>query len=134
VLDGEGRALGMAVRGPRGRTLVIPGETIERVASQLQEHGHVPIPYLGASLKDVPLKEGRSGAMVMTIDHDGPGATGGLQQGDIIIAWAGEPVPGAAATLRALRATPIGKAVSLGLRRGGTPLELAVTIGARPHK
>jgi S1-C subfamily serine protease len=43
-------------------------------------------------------------------------------------------VRNAAATLRALRATPIGETVTLGLQRGGTPLDLSVTIGARPGK
>jgi S1-C subfamily serine protease len=75
AINGEGQAIGMAVRGPRGRTLVIPGSTIERAANQLHEHGRVPIPYLGVSLKDVPLKEGDCGAMVMTIDYGGPAAT-----------------------------------------------------------
>lgn len=58
AIDGGGQAFGMAVRGSRGRTLVIPAATIERVATQLLEHGRVPVAYLGAGLKDVPLDDG----------------------------------------------------------------------------
>ena len=42
------------------------------VASQLLAHGRVPVAYLGAGLKDVPLDEGGYGAMVMSLDRKGP--------------------------------------------------------------
>jgi S1-C subfamily serine protease len=132
AIDGNGRAMGMAVRGPRGRTLIIPGATIDRVAGQLQEHGRVPVPYLGVSLKDVPLRDVGSGAMVMTIDHDGPAANAGLQQGDILVMWAGERVQNTTLLLRALRATPVGATVVLGIRRAGSSLEIDITVGDRP--
>jgi len=104
------------------------------VADQLAKHGRVPVAYLGAGLKDVPLDDGGSGAMVMTLDRDGPAAASGLQQGDIIISWAGKRLPHVGALLQALRAAPVGSTVTLGLRRGGSPLELAITIGDRPAK
>jgi S1-C subfamily serine protease len=134
AIDGGGRALGMAVRGPRGRTLIIPAATIDRVAGQLTEHGRVPVAYLGAGLKDVPLDDGGSGAMVMTLDRDGPAAASGLQQGDIILSWGGKRISHTGALLRTLRAAPVGSKVTLGLRRGGSPLELGITIGDRPTK
>lgn len=71
AIDARGGAFGMAVRGPRGRTLVIPSATIERVAGQRLEHGRMPIAYLGAGLQDVPLDDGGRGAMVMSLDADG---------------------------------------------------------------
>lgn len=134
AFDGRGRCFGMAVRGPRRRTLIIPAETIDRIAGQLAEHGRVPIAYLGATLKDVPLNAGGSGAMVMTLDFGGPAAAGGLHQGDIILSWAGRRMPHSGALLRALRATPVGSQVMLGLQRSGSPLELGVAIGDRPAK
>jgi S1-C subfamily serine protease len=133
VVDGTGGAFGMAVRGPRGRTLVIPAATIDRVAQQLLDHGRVQIAYLGVGLKDVPLDDGGHGAMVMTIDRESPAARAGLHQGDIILSWAGQRMPHVGALLRTLRATPIGTEVVLGVRRGGAPLEVVVTIGDRPE-
>lgn len=134
AIDGSGRAFGMAVRGPRGQTLIIPAATIDRIAGQLVEHGRVPVAYLGAGLKDVPADDGGNGAMVMTLDRNGPAAAGGLQQGDIILSWAGKRMPHVGALLRALRATPVGSKVTLGLQRGGSPLELNVTIADKPAK
>jgi S1-C subfamily serine protease len=134
AVDGAGGAFGMAVRGPRGRTLVIPAATIDRVARQLLDHGRVQIAYLGVGLKDVPLDDGGHGAMVMTLDRESPAARAGLHQGDIILSWAGQRMPHVGALLRTLRATPIGTEVVLGVRRGGAPLEVAVTIGDRPDR
>lgn len=132
AVGGGGQVIGMAVRGPRGRTLVIPAVTIDRIAGQLAQHGRVPVAYLGVGLQDVPLEAGGSGVMVMTLDRTGPAAAAGLQQGDIILAWAGQPVTHVGVLLRMLRATPVGTGVTLALRRGGSPRELSITIGDRP--
>jgi S1-C subfamily serine protease len=51
ALDSTGRAIGMAVFGPRRRVLVIPSATIERVAAKLETHGRVPRGYLGLGLQ-----------------------------------------------------------------------------------
>lgn len=134
AVDGQSRPFGMAVRGPRGRTLVIPGTTIDRIAGQLAEHGRVPRAYLGAGLRNVPLGEDDHGVMVMTLDRSGPAAAAGLQQGDIILRFNGQRTAHVGALLRLLRATPVGASVPLGLRRGGSPLELSITIGDRPAR
>ncbi|MDB5580842.1 MAG: serine protease [Bradyrhizobium sp.] len=134
AVGGGGEAFGMAVRGPGGRTLVIPAATIDRIATQLAVHGRVPVAYLGAGLKDVPVDDDGRGAMVMTLDRDGPAAAAGLQQGDIILSWAGKRLPHTGVLLRLLRTTPVGSKVTLGLRRGGSPLNLTITIGDRPGR
>lgn len=131
ALDGRGHAFGMAVRGPRGRTLVIPATTIDRIAGQLAVHGRVSIAYFGAGLRHVPVDDNGSGAMVMTLDPGGPAAAAGIQQGDIILSWDGKRMPHFGVLLRNLRATPVGAQVMLGLRRAGSPREISVTIGDR---
>ena len=134
AVDGQGRPFGMAVRGPRGRTLVIPAATIDRIAGQLAEHGRVPVAYLGAGLRNVPVGAEEHGVMVMTLDPGGPAAAAELHQGDIILAFDGKPTRHAGALLRLLRTTAVGASVTLGLRRGGSPLEVSVTIGDRPER
>lgn len=134
AIDGNGQAFGMAVRGPRGRTLIIPAATIDRIAGQLAEHGRVPVAYLGVGLRDVPLDDGSFGAMVMTLDHEGPAAAGGLHQGDIILSWAGTRMTHVHALLGVLRAAPVGSKVTLGVQRGGAPIEVSITIGDRRAK
>jgi S1-C subfamily serine protease len=133
VLDAAGRAVGMAVFGPRRRVLVIPAATIERVAATLAEHGRVARGYLGLQLQPVRLDGGAGmGAMVMAVDASGPGAAAGIRQGDVITAWDGKPIEGVRALLRALGPASVGSRVRLTLSRGGAPLLAEVGIGERP--
>ena len=68
ALDADGQALGMAVFGPRRRTLVIPFSTINRVADVLAAKGRVARGYLGLGLQPVKLETGGTGIMAMSVD------------------------------------------------------------------
>ena len=133
ALDAEGRAFGMAVFGPRRRTLVIPMATIDRVAELLSTKGRIARGYLGLGLQPVKLDSGGIGAMAVSVDAKGPGAAAGVRQGDIIEAWNGEPIRGVHQLVRALGPDSVGASVRLTLRRGGEPAEATLTIGERPE-
>jgi S1-C subfamily serine protease len=133
VLDATGRAFGMAVFGPRRRVLVIPSATIDRVAAKLEVHGRIPRGYLGLALQPVRLDGEGVGAMVMSVDANGPGATAGMRQGDVIVAWDGEAIRTVQALLRALGPDSIGATVRLDLKRAGEPMEVKLQIGERPE-
>jgi S1-C subfamily serine protease len=133
VLDSTGRAIGMAVFGPRRRVLVIPSATIERVAAKLETHGRIARGYLGLGLQPVKLDTG-TGAMVMSVDSKGPGAAAGIRQGDVISAYDGQPIRSVQALVRALGPDSVGSVVTLTLRRAGEPLEVRLTIGERPER
>ena len=133
ALDASGQALGMAVFGPRRRTLVIPMTTIDRVADVLATKGRIARGYLGLSLQPVKLDAGGIGAMATSVDPKGPGAAAGVRQGDIIVAWDGAPIRGVHQLVRALGPDSVGASVKLTLRRGGEPIETTLTIGERPE-
>ena len=133
ALDASGQALGMAVFGPRRRTLVIPMTTIDRVADVLATKGRIARGYLGLSLQPVKLDAGGIGAMATSVDPKGPGAAAGVRQGDIIVAWDGAPIRGVHQLVRALGPDSVGASVRLTLRRGGEPIETTLTIGERPE-
>ena len=133
ALDAEGRAFGMAVFGPRRRTLVIPMATIDRVAATLVAKGRIARGYLGLGLQPVKLEGGGLGLMVISVDAKGPGAAAGDKQGDVIVAWNGEPLRGVHHLMRLLGPDSVGQTVKLSLRRAGEPLELTLTIGERPQ-
>ncbi|WP_316181915.1 MULTISPECIES: S1C family serine protease [unclassified Bradyrhizobium] len=130
VLNADGHAIGMAVRGPR-RTLVIPAATIERVASKLETHGRIARGYLGAGLQPVRLDDGL-GAMIMSLDKSGPAAAAGLRQGDVITALNKEPFRGMRAMMRELGPDSVGAVVEVAALRAGEPVQFALTIGERP--
>jgi S1-C subfamily serine protease len=133
ALDADGRAFGMAVFGPRRRVLVIPVATLARVAPQLEARGKIARGYLGLGLQPVRLdREGGIGAMVMSVDANGPGAKAGIHQGDVIAAWNGTPIASITAMLRALGPASVGTSVALSLRRGGDTRTVDLVIGERP--
>jgi S1-C subfamily serine protease len=121
VLDAGGKAIGMAVFGPRRRVLVIPTATIERIAPKLASNGRIARGYLGLGLQPV-----------MRVDPQGPGALAGLHQGDILVAWNGEPIRHVHSLLRALGPDSVGQTVTLGLRRAGDTRQVPLTIAERP--
>lgn len=131
VVDTEGKLVGMMLFGPRRRVLVIPAETIDRVAAVLREKGHVARGYLGAGLH--PVRHASvQGAMVMSLDESGPAQAAGIHLGDIVTAWNGEPVRGPRGLVEKLSPDSVGTEVTLTIRRGGAEQTVVLTIGARP--
>jgi S1-C subfamily serine protease len=134
VFGVSGRPIGMAVFGPHQRVLVIPSATIERVAATLEKHGRVARGYVGLGLQQVALQDSDgTGVMVMSVDVNGPGAAAGLRQGDVLVTWDSKPVRSVPALVRALGPESVGRSVVLGIRRGGEPMEVSLTIAERPR-
>jgi S1-C subfamily serine protease len=131
VLDARGGLVGMLLFGPRRRALVIPYETIEHTVATLREKGHVLRGYLGAGLH--PIRHGDTqGAMIMSLDDNGPAKAAGLHLGDIITSWNGEPVSGPRELIRRLGPDSAGAAVTLGVVSGGETHNVTVAIGEKP--
>ena len=133
ALSADGSVIGMAVQGPRRRALVIPGETVDRVAAILLENGRIPRGYLGLGLKEVVAPDGKTGGIVLAVEEGGPAHAAGLLQGDVIVSWNGSPVDSVGHLLRTLRFTAIGTSIQLGIRRGGEGVDVAITVGERPR-
>ena len=131
VLDAKGGLIGMLLFGPRRRALVMPYETIERAVATLREKGHVARGYLGAGLH--PIRNGEThGAMVMSLDDNGPAKAAGLHVGDIVVSWNGEAVHGPRELIRKLGPDSAGTTVTLGISSGGTQRDVSITIGEKP--
>ena len=139
VLDAAGRLIGLSTSGPRGRALVIPAATIDRILDPLLREGTVRRGWLGVGLQPVELPEasraeakGETGLMVVSLAKDGPAAKAGVLQGDIILALDGEPAGDLRALARRLGPERVGKSASLRILRAGKAVEVAVTVGPRP--
>lgn len=129
--DASGQAIGMAVLGPR-RVIIIPAATIARVAARLESHGRIARGYLGLGLQPVRLDDG-VGAMVMNVDKQGPAATAGIRQGDVIVAFNDQQVTGVRSLARALGPDSVGSVVDIAVRRADEPVHFKLTIGERPE-
>jgi len=130
VVAPDGSLIGMAVNGPRRRTLAIPASTIGRAVATLSEKGYVPRGWLGVSLH--PVGQG-GGAIVVGLESDSPAAKGGFLVGDIITTWGGRPIASVGEVAERLVSGTVGQTARLGVLRAGNALELDVTIGERPR-
>jgi S1-C subfamily serine protease len=147
VADASGAVIGTATSAlSRSYGVVVPAATVSRVVDALLAHGRVGRPWLGIGAQTVPLADATppanagaaqpgaadsSGLLVTSLAAGGPAERAGLRIGDIIVRAAGS----AAANLRELRqalAEHVGKAVTLGVVRGGVPLELQAEVGEWP--
>jgi S1-C subfamily serine protease len=139
ALDASGRRLGFTSFGPRGRVLVIPSATVERVLPVLLRDGRIARGWLGVGLQAVAVPDALlaqagqpSGAMVMSLVEGGPAAKAGLVPGDIILTVNGAATRSVRRVAAELTAASIGRAAELRVIRGGAVLSLAATIEARP--
>mgnify|MGYP000170866962 CR=1 FL=1 len=130
VLAPDGSLIGMAVVGPRRRTLVIPASTVGRAVATLAAKGYMPRGYLGVSLHQLG-DEG--GAIIVGLEEKGPAQQAGLLVGDIITTWGESPIRSVADITHRLSAESVGHAVKLGVLRGGSPLHLDIAVGERPR-
>jgi S1-C subfamily serine protease len=131
----------MSTAGPRGRALVIPAATVERVLDPLLNAGRIDRGWLGVALHPVALPDSGTGEgaqdrglMVMQVAQGGPAEQAGILAGDILIAVDGTPASHTNAIARQFGPESIGKAIECRLIRAGSPLSVAATVTARPAK
>ncbi|MBP8807956.1 MAG: PDZ domain-containing protein [Kofleriaceae bacterium] len=136
LIDLAGRAFGMNTRTlVPGADLCVPEVTIARVVAALVADGQVAHGYLGVAAQtavippEVSGGRGR-GALIVAVEPDGPAARGGLLVGDVIVAIDGAAV-GDPEELRLAVLDRPGAEVRVSVVRGGAPLEVALTAGAR---
>lgn len=141
VLTAEGAILGISTLGPRGRVLVIPNATIERVLTPLLTEGRVARGWLGVGLQPVALSgqvvagqtERRdAGLMVVSLVPGAPAELAGVLQGDILLDLDGSPTTHPRAVGQLLDREHIGKSVEVRLLRAGAVTTLQATVAARP--
>jgi S1-C subfamily serine protease len=133
VVDAAGDLIGLAAFAPRHRALVIPAETVDRIAERLATSGSIARGYLGAGLH--PMRgEGASGAIVVRLDEDGPAKRAGILVGDILVAWNGEPIRGVRDVFKRLGPDTVGSKITFDVVRANQQIKVEVAVGERPHK
>jgi S1-C subfamily serine protease len=138
VFDAAGACLGMSTFGPRGRVIVIPTATIERVVPQLAKNGRVARGWLGVALQAVAVPDAlresadqSSGLMVMSVVDNGPAAQAGIVAGDIILSIDGTSAHRFRRLARHFGADSIGRKAELRLIRSGAVITVQTTIAER---
>ncbi len=112
-------------------TVARNGERFEReleLVAKLSPYEH---PFLGI----LPMREAVAGGGVAVryVYPESPAAKAGVQRGDILVAMAGEALPGAAALRNELAEHQPGAEVQIPLLRNGKTRDVAVTLGRLPE-
>lgn len=142
VLDLGGRAVGLATAGLlRGAAMVVPVETLRRVAAALLAHGRIRRGFLGIASFPIRLparverQAGQPGGLLVTnVEDDSPASVAGLLLGDVLLSLGGEPVGHVSDLLPLLEEERIGAALPARVLRAGELKDLSVTVGARERR
>ncbi|MCB1890167.1 MAG: Do family serine endopeptidase [Rhodocyclaceae bacterium] len=122
--------------GFMGLAFSIPIDMAMDIQGQLRESGRVRRGRIGVVIQDVsPDIAGAfglptpGGALVSTVLSDAPAGRAGILQGDVILAFDGQPVDTSADLPRIVAATPPGSEVSMSVWREGEQSEVPITVG-----
>jgi S1-C subfamily serine protease len=114
----------------QGLCFAIASNTARFVVSRLLKDGRIRRSYIGVAGQNVPVPRAlaranqlavSSGVAVMSVEPNSPATTAGLRNGDIILAFAGEPVTGIDDLHRRLTEERIGVPSALTVLRRGPP-------------
>ena len=140
-MDGEVIGVNTAILSPNGGSIGIgfsmASNVVTRVVDQLQEFGETRRGWLGVRIQDVTDDiaeaiglENTAGALVTSVP-DGPAKDGGMQDGDVILSFAGVDVEDTRGLVRQVGNSPVGETVRVVVFRDGETVTLRVTLGRR---
>ena len=150
LLNLRGEVIGVntaIIQGAQGLGFAIPINTVQRISTQLVDHGRVEHPYLGVQLVTLSpeLKENinqdpnrpftvedTEGVLIAQVMPNSPAAQAGLRPGDVIVAIGGQAVQNGSDVQRVVEGSSVGQNLSVTLRREGQEQTLDLRPGALP--
>ncbi|MEO0691356.1 MAG: Do family serine endopeptidase [Pseudomonadota bacterium] len=140
-MDGEVIGVNTAILSPNGGSIGIgfsmASNVVTRVVDQLQEFGETRRGWLGVRIQDVTEDiaeaiglEPVAGALVTSVP-EGPAMDAGMQDGDVILNFAGVDVEDTRGLVRQVGNSPVGETVRVVVYRDGETVTLRVTLGRR---
>jgi S1-C subfamily serine protease len=142
LVDSSAKVLGMNTSAlARGAAITVPTANVERVVSEILEHGSVFRPYLGLAMQPVALPKELAGKlkiaresalMVMQVESDSPSAKAGMMLGDIILSINSQPAAGIEDIQQALRSAKRDDSVELEYARSGQLASTKMKLADRP--
>jgi serine protease Do len=147
LFDMEGNVVGINSQiysrsgGYMGLSFAIPIEVAMNVKDQLQKHGKVTRGRIGVAVQPVNQSLAQSfglakpaGALVSSVEENGPAAKAGIKPGDVIVAWNNAPVDESSALPGLVADTAPGKSAQARLWRNGKEQTVNVTVGDMPNE
>jgi S1-C subfamily serine protease len=141
LVSGAGRVVGIntaTIAPAQGICFAIGIDTAVWVATRIMRDGRVRRSRLGLSGQTVPIDTRvrrfhhlpqASGALVLDMAEGGPAAAAGVQRGDVMVAFDGEPIVGVDGLHRSMTEERAGRVLTLTLLRRAEMLSVLVTPG-----
>ena len=138
LVSSAGQVIGVntaTIMGAQGLCFAIGINTAKFVASRLLQQGHIRRAYIGVEAQTVPLHRRvvrfydlakETGVIVLAAAEGSPAQRAGLREGDVIVAFAGQPIAGVDDLHRLLTETQVGVRNPLVILRGTERLELEI--------
>jgi S1-C subfamily serine protease len=132
--DGEVVGINTLVRSGPGAGLgfAIPINRARGIVSQLVATGRATHPMIGVGLDEVRAGSGSGvsqGAVVVSVQPNGPAARGGLRTGDVIVAAQGAVVKDPSQVINAVERAGVGGTLNLTVNRQGAMVNLRLIPG-----
>jgi serine protease Do len=150
LLDLNGAVVGIndAIRGDaQGIAFAIPINLVKQLLPMLLRDGHVTRSALGVQISDardlgaedrqaLKIPEGTKilGAVIEAVVRDGPAHRAGLQEGDIVVAFDGQPIERSSKLQWLASTAGVGRQVTLRVQRSTKSFEVKVTLGLLPRQ
>lgn len=127
--------------GSAGVAFAIPADTVKAVIPQLKDRGAVTRGWIGAEVQSVTPDIAESlavnnphGAIVVSVQDNGPAAKAGLRSGDVISSLRNEPIKSANELTKKIHVMAPGSSAQLTVLRKGKESSLSVTLGRLPDQ
>lgn len=152
LLNLSGEVVGVntaIIQGAQGLGFAIPINTVERIATDLEDDGRVEHAYLGIQMVTLspemknninsnpnsPMTvNDEEGILIARVMPNSPAARDGLRAGDVVIAVDGQTVKESQEVQSAVERSSVGQNLALTIRRNGQEQTLNVRPGAVPTR
>jgi len=139
-MDGDVIGINTAIISPSGGSIgigfAVPSAMASSIVDQLLQYGETRRGWLGVAIQDVDdalaesLNIGKArGAFVSNVDEKGPAKAAGLEREDVIVTFDGKEIKTSRDLPRIVADTPVDKAVSVQVMRGGKEITKTVKVG-----
>jgi serine protease Do len=144
-LRGAVVAINTAIRGggAQGIGFAIPINMVKQLLPMLLRDGHVTRSALGVRIVDahqlsgedraaLKLPEGSriNGAVIEYVNPGGPADQGGLEPGDIVVAFEGQPIERSTQLQWLASTAGVGRPITLRVQRAAKPFDVKIKLGA----
>lgn len=138
-MDGDIVGVNTAIFSPSGGSIgigfAIPSSLAKNIVAQLRQSGKIRRGWLGVHIQSVTpdIAEGLSlgkprGALISSVNSDGPAAAAGIQQGDVILNFDGKDIPDMHRLPLIVAETDVDKTVPVTVFRKGQEVKLNVKV------